>query len=98
VRALPYAYRDAVVPSGTCVRLEIAGEAGGVWFVFRDKEAWVLLLDPAAAPATNVVIPQDLAWRLFTKGIDRRKARSLALFDGDSHLAAPIFATTAIIG
>ena len=98
VRALPYAYRNAVAPAGTCVRFEISGEAGGVWFVSRDKEAWVLLLDATAEPATNVVIPQDLAWRLFTKGIDRGKARSLALIDGNAHLAAPIFATTAIIG
>lgn len=98
VRALPYSYRHTAAPAGTSVRFEISGEAGGVWFVAREKEAWVLLLDATAEPATDVIIPQDLAWRLFTKGIDRAKARSLALIDGDAALAAPIFATTAIIG
>jgi len=47
---------------------------------------------------TNVVIPQDVAWRLFTKGIDRDKARSLAVTEGTAELAAPLLATTAIIG
>jgi hypothetical protein len=39
-----------------------------------------------------------VAWRLFTKGFDREKARSLAVIEGRSELAAPIFATTSIIG
>jgi uncharacterized protein (TIGR03083 family) len=98
VRALPYAFRNSMAPAGTSVRLEIAGEAGGVWFVYKAEEAWTLVLDSTAEPATNVVLPQDVAWRLFTKGIDREKARSLAVIDGRGELAAPIFATTAIIG
>lgn len=98
VRALPYAFRHASAPTGASVRLEISGEAGGVWFVYRTEETWTLLLEVPSAPATNVVIPQDTAWRLFTKGIDREKARSLAVIGGTADLAAPIFATTAIIG
>jgi uncharacterized protein (TIGR03083 family) len=98
VRALPYAFRNTIAPPGTSVRFEISGDAGGVWSVYKTEEAWALLLDSVAAPATNVIIPQDVAWRLFTKGIDREKARSLAVIAGRSDLAAPIFATTAIIG
>jgi uncharacterized protein (TIGR03083 family) len=98
VRALPYAFRNCQAPVGTTVRFEIAGEAGGTWFVHRGEEAWTLILDAKVEPATNVVLPQDVAWRLFTKGIDREKARSLAVIDGRAELAAAIFATTAIIG
>jgi uncharacterized protein (TIGR03083 family) len=98
VRALPYAFRNCQAPVGTTVRFEIAGEAGGTWFVHRGEEAWTLILDAKVEPVTNVVLPQDVAWRLFTKGIDREKARSLAVIDGRAELAAEIFATTAIIG
>jgi uncharacterized protein (TIGR03083 family) len=98
VRALPYAYRNTAAQAGTCVRFEISGEAGGVWFVFRSEEAWTLLLDATVEPAATVVLPQDLAWRLFTKGLDRKRARALAVINGKAELAAPIFATTAIIG
>jgi len=85
-------------PVGTVVRFEISGDAGGVWFLHRAEEAWNLFLHSTAEPATNVVLPQDTAWRLFTKGIDREKARSLALIEGKADLARPIFAATAIIG
>lgn len=98
VRALPFAYRNSIEPAGTSVRFEISGEAGGIWFVCKEEEAWTLVLNATTEPATNVVIPQDVAWRLFTKGIDREKARSLAAIGGRADLAAPIFAATAIIG
>lgn len=98
VRALPYAFRNAMAPTGTFVRFEISGGSGGVWFLHRGEEAWNLFLDSTAEPVTNVVLPQDTAWRLFTKGIGREKARSLAVITGEADLASPIFATTAIIG
>lgn len=98
VRALPHAFRDTAAPNGTSVRFEISGDAGGVWHLYRIENAWTLLLDSPGEPATTVVLPQDVAWRLFTKGIDREKARSLAVIGGRTDLADPIFATTAILG
>jgi uncharacterized protein (TIGR03083 family) len=98
VRVLPFAYRNSIAPVGTSVRFEISGDSGGIWFVSKGEEAWTLALDSTTEPATNVVIPQDVAWRLFTKGMDREKARSLAVIGGRADLAAPIFAATAIIG
>jgi uncharacterized protein (TIGR03083 family) len=98
VRALPHAFRNTKAPPGTSVRFEIAGDAGGMWCVYKVDECWALLLDSPNEPTTTVVLPQDVAWRLFTKGVDREKARSLAVIEGRSELAAPIFATTSIIG
>jgi uncharacterized protein (TIGR03083 family) len=98
VRALPHAFRNATAPQRTVVRFDISGEAGGIWYVYKSEEGWILLLDAPTAPATSVVLPQDVAWRLFTKGIDRKKARRLATIEGRTELANPIFSTTAIIG
>jgi uncharacterized protein (TIGR03083 family) len=98
VRALPYAFRHAKAPQGTAVRFEIAGEAGGVWYVYKSEGVWILLVESPCEPATSVVLPQDVAWRLFTKGIDRGKARCLAIIEGRTDLADPIFTMTAIIG
>jgi uncharacterized protein (TIGR03083 family) len=98
VRALPHAFRTVMAPSGTVVSFEISGDAGGVWYVYKSEGAWMLLMDSPAEPVTSVVLPQDVAWRLFTKGIDRGKARSLATIEGKPDLADAIFATTAIIG
>ena len=98
VRALPYSFRNTIAPPETSVRLEISGEAGGVWWLKRTAEDWDLTLDAAGPAALNVVLPQDAAWRLFTKGIDPGEARSRAKIDGTYELADVLFATTAIIG
>ncbi len=98
VRALPHAFRNATAPPGTVVKFEISGDAGGIWYVYKCERAWILLLESPADWTTSVVLPQNIAWRLFTKGIDRGKARDLARIMGRTDLADPIFATTAIIG
>jgi uncharacterized protein (TIGR03083 family) len=103
VRALPHNFRHAVAPAGTVVRFEISGPAGGVWFLHQTEQAgleqsWIFILEPPAEPAADVILPQDIAWRVFTKGMDREKARARSVIRGDAALASPIFATTAIIG
>jgi uncharacterized protein (TIGR03083 family) len=98
VRALPHNFRHATAPARTVVRFEISGEAGGVWFLHKVDHAWAFGAEPSADPVTDVILPQDIAWRLFTKGIDREKARAMAVIRGDAGLTSPIFATTAIIG
>ncbi|MGP0070607.1 MAG: maleylpyruvate isomerase family mycothiol-dependent enzyme [Bryobacteraceae bacterium] len=98
VRALPHNFRNTMAPAGTTVRFEISGDAGGVWFLYREEQNWILALESSTEPAADVVLPQDTAWRLFTKGIDRQDARARAVIRGDAGLASPIFATTAIIG
>ena len=37
-------------------------------------------------PVARVVIPQELAWRVFTKGIDRREALAHSSLEGDRNL------------
>jgi uncharacterized protein (TIGR03083 family) len=97
VRALPHAFRHTAATQGTVVRIEISGEAGGYWLLQRNQETWELFLGADPAPAAEVVITQDAAWRLFTKGMDGDRARSLATIRGDYALAAPVFATVAVI-
>ena len=98
VRALPHGFRHAPAPEGTTVRIEISGDAGGVWFLVRAGHAWELSLDSETPPAAAVVLPQDTAWRMFTKGVDGEAARRAAAVSGDPVLALPIFGTVAVIG
>jgi len=98
VRALPHHFRQTLASPGTVVRFEISGEAGGVWFLHRMAQGWDLDCESIAIPASEVILSEDTAWRLFTKGVDRRDARSAAIIRGDADLAAPIFTATAVIG
>jgi hypothetical protein len=44
------------------------------------------------------MIPQSIAWRLFTKGIDRESARTRVTISGDKALAEHVLQLVAIVG
>jgi uncharacterized protein (TIGR03083 family) len=97
LRGLPHLYRDTEAPSGTILHVEIAGECGGQWLLARESGRWELVKESTAEPAGRVTIPQELAWRIFTKGIDRDSARAQIKFEGDQHLAGHVLELTAIV-
>jgi hypothetical protein len=45
-----------------------------------------------------VLLPQALAWRLFTKGVDRDAARAQIEIEGNRGLGEKVFQLTAIVG
>jgi hypothetical protein len=96
VRGLPHLYRDVDAPAGSIVSLMIAGDCGGVWLLVRGSSGWSFVRD--GEPVARVMIPQELAWRLFTKGIDRHIARQQVEIDGDRRLGEKILQLTAIVG
>jgi uncharacterized protein (TIGR03083 family) len=98
MRALPYRYRDVGADPGTVLRFDISGHCGGSWFLHRDSGSWQMLRRPLAEPAARVVIPQEIAWRIFTKGMARATAAAQAHAEGDSELALHILGMTAIVG
>ena len=98
VRALPHSFRHTSARDGTVLRFEISGTAGNVWFLVRIGQTWELALESEVEPAADVVLPQDTAWRMFTKGIDSERAGALAVIRGDPALVPSIFKTVAVIG
>jgi uncharacterized protein (TIGR03083 family) len=97
VRALPHTYRDVRAEEGTVVSLVITGESGGKWFLLRENGKWNLYLDAAREPAAGVVLDQETAWKLFTKGISKEQARAHAKILGDQKLAAEALAMVSVI-
>lgn len=96
-RALPHTLRATPAAVGTRVRLAISGDAGGVWTAIRDTDGWSLDADTAAPAKATVRVDQDLAWRLFTKGVDPRAARETVTIEGDGALAEPVLQMVAIL-
>lgn len=97
LRGLPHLHRDAEAPSGTVVLVEIAGDCGGQWFLARESGGWQLVKRLDAKPAARVTIPQEIAWRIFTKGIDRDLARAQIKVQGDPHLGHLVLELTAVV-
>jgi hypothetical protein len=98
LRGLRYQCRGIDAPSGTAILVEITGDCGGQWWVSKGTSEWALVKNPFCAPASCVTIPQTLAWRLFTKGIDRDLARAQIRIDGDPRLGEGVTHLTAIVG
>lgn len=96
-RALPHTLRHTPANTGTRVRLAISGEAGGEWTAVRKPDGWLLEADHASKAAATVRLDQDLAWRLFTKGVDLRSVRRRAVVEGDATLAEPILGMVSIL-
>jgi uncharacterized protein (TIGR03083 family) len=97
LRALPVAYRLDAAP-GTAIEVEITGDAGDVWTLRRENEAWVLHRERHPDAACRIVLDQDVAWRFLCKGLSAEQAKERAQVAGDVALAEPFFRARAIMG
>jgi uncharacterized protein (TIGR03083 family) len=97
LRGLPHLLRDVEAASGTTIEVEVAGDCGGQWWVQKEPTAWAMVKRPVGVIASSVTIEQSLAWRLFTRGIDRDSVRAQIRIEGDSDLGERILDLTAIV-
>lgn len=97
VRALPHTFREIRATDGTLIHLVITGEAGDEWYLQREQERWILGKSSISPAGTTVVLDQENAWRLFTKGIGKDEAFERASFKGNEMLARKVFDTVSII-
>lgn len=97
VLGVPHAFRETEADEGTHVRLRITGDAGGEWSLVRSDGRWALVQPLDADADATVEIGQDAAWRLFTKGLTPREAKSCARLEGDGRLAEQVLRTVSII-
>jgi uncharacterized protein (TIGR03083 family) len=98
MRALPYSYRNVSAKSGSLAQFSISGEYGGSWYLFRDGGEWKLIASPVGEKISEVTIPQEIAWRIFTKGIAPEEARTQAQVTGDEGVGLHILRMISIVG
>jgi uncharacterized protein (TIGR03083 family) len=97
MRALPFTYRNVAASLGKGLRVEISGEAGGVWTLIRDREGWALFEGASEAPDARIILDQQTAWKLFSKGLSYDQARRKIRIEGDRRLGEPIFGSLAVM-
>lgn len=96
-RALPHVFRDINATDGTTVRVNITGEAGGSWFITRKEESWDLLKESILKPDAVTIIPQEIAWKLFTKSIRAAGVRNRVEVRGDMRLGMQVLKMVAVM-
>ena len=98
LRALPHKYRDVPAKPGSLAQFNISGDCGGNWYLFRDGGAWKLVASPDEGKISETTIPQEIAWRIFTKGIAAEEARSQVHIAGDQTVGGHILKMISIVG
>ena len=94
---LPRTFRNTEAASGTSISVQITGEAGGEWSLVRQDSGWVLFESHNPQAVCRVQIDQDLAWRLFTKGLSRDIVRRQVHIDGDKTLGETVLEMVSIM-
>jgi len=98
LRGLPHAYRAVAAPEGTVVQVRLEIERDGGWQLVKTAAAWQLRQTvPGATSAAEVVLPPEVAWRLFTKGMSPAEARPLVRVSGNEVLAEAALRLVAVM-
>jgi uncharacterized protein (TIGR03083 family) len=98
LRSLPHTYREASAKPGSLAQFIISGECGGSWYLFRDGASWRLVATPTGEKISETTIPQEIAWRVFTKGISYEEARTHVRVTGDELVGLRILRMISIVG
>jgi uncharacterized protein (TIGR03083 family) len=97
LRALPFHYRTVDAPPGSFAQFNVTGDAGGSWYLCREGEVWRLLSGPVGERISETIIPQEIAWRIFTRGIDREQARAQVQVSGEAELGLHVLGMLSIV-
>lgn len=98
MRVMPYAYRGVDAPTGTLVSIRVDGPAADDWQLYRAPDAWLLTASITQTPNAVVSLPGALAWRMFTKGIERSELERRVTIKGDRSLGLRALQAIAIVG
>ena len=97
MRGLPRAYRNIEAGNGTSISVQVIGEAGGEWSLVRERHKWNLFSGHDPQASCYVQIEQNLAWRLFTKGVTRKEARQHVQITGNMAFGEQVLVMVSIM-
>jgi uncharacterized protein (TIGR03083 family) len=98
LRGLPHRFRSVDAEEETKLVVEIAGDCGGSWVLSKATSGWQIAEAETTDWSSRITIPQAIAWRVFTKGIDREAARHESVLEGEKSLGEAVLGLTAIVG
>jgi hypothetical protein len=96
VRALPHHYRNVPGNEGDLIELSFKGNFSISWYL-RYQGGWSLYSHIKETPNCTVHIPNEIAWRIFTKGITKDEAMARSKLAGKEELGIKIFDMLAVM-
>ena len=95
MRALPFHYNKIAAKIGDSIAFEVTET--GSWTLAYGKTGWELVDYQIDKPASNVIIPKTLAWKIFTKAAKPEEASKQIEIVGDQNLGKHILKMLAVM-
>jgi hypothetical protein len=77
-------------------RIVVGGDCGVTWWLHKTDGGWALTADGRAGRiVSTTMIPQEIAWRIFTKA--RSRAAEVSI-EGDARIGRGAVGLTPIVG
>jgi uncharacterized protein (TIGR03083 family) len=98
ILALPRSFQAVEAQTGTVISIHTHGDVSRDWLLVREDDQWRLYEGGPKKTQAAISLPDDIAWRVFTKGIPLEHARQHAKITGHTQLAEKVLETISIIG
>lgn len=90
IRALPHHYRDLVGEKGDLIKFVFKGASEKYWYL-RFSQKWELFTSVDEQANCEVIIPDEVAWKIFTKGIKKEQAILKSEINGKREIGLKFF-------
>jgi len=80
---LPNTFKNVKANDGCAIKINILTEIGGAWYLKLVEDKWTLLKKHSGEINSEIQIPPDIAWKLFTKSLRPDDIKSEVKFSGD---------------
>ena len=97
ILALPRSFEDVRAENGTSLQITIKGNVKKDWVLLKEKSQWKLFEESQGTHQASIIMEDDLAWRVFTKGILKGEAKLCAEISGNQELGERVLETVSII-
>ena len=97
ILALPRTFNKVKAENGTSIVLSLTGSVRKQWTLNIHFGEWRLYEGIAEDYQVNVVIEDDVAWRIFSNEISPVEAKKLVQIDGNQQLGEKVLETVSII-
>lgn len=95
---LPYLLKDHQAPDDAVVALEVSGKMGTICNVIFKQGQWNLKRDtPLNQLYAKTIIPADIAWKLFTKGVSPKEIMPMVTLEGNKAIAEQLLNLVAVV-
>lgn len=95
--ALPHTFRATDAEKGTTIKVTVASDIGGSWFLTRNNEKWMLINNYQEKATTEIIIDPDTAWKLFSKSLQPEQVKNKIKIIGEQKLAETVLTMVSVM-